>query len=295
MKKLFITITLTIISIQTSNAQFIPSVSSTDGISREVVNSSSQYSIPPGNLIAINLLNASTGIDTTLWEFAGSSTDGKVRFVKNKITYLGVEPGNIYATLYFDIQSDVSDSVFAKLSHPNSFISYNSFLNSVKIYDTLHFYRPEIFTSTNFSSIFRDSLRNQLVLTGQNVKATFGNDGQQTFWVGGSLDNQSGVRIQMDQSAGSASLINWYNSAIYSHFNLGTNRTTRIRMNADGTVGIGTTADVPQSLYINGDVRMDLTTSTSATSGIRTLPDNPEGFIILNISGTNYKIPFYNN
>lgn len=295
MKKTFLALIYIILLTHFSQAQYAPSFSSTDGISREVTNTENLFSIPPGSLLSFNILNVNSGIDTTLWEFAGSSTDGKIRFVKNKITYLGVNPGGIYASLYYDHNSQNNDSLFAVKSDTNSFTSYIKFLNSIKIFDTLHFYRPEVFTSSNFSSIYRDSIRNQIVLTGQNMKATTGNDGQQTLWVGGMLDNQSGIRIQMDQSAGSASFMNWYNSGIYSHLNIGTNRTTRIRLNADGTVSIGTTADVPQSLFINGDVRLDITTSTTATSGTRTLPGNPEGFIILNISGTNYKIPFYNN
>lgn len=34
--------------------------------------------------------------------------------------------------------------------------------------------------------------------------------------------------------------------------------------------------------------------SSSATSGQSTLPDSPEGFILVTINGTNYKIPYYN-
>lgn len=36
------------------------------------------------------------------------------------------------------------------------------------------------------------------------------------------------------------------------------------------------------------------TTSTTATAGAATLPANPVGFIIIQINGTNYKIPYYN-
>ncbi len=36
------------------------------------------------------------------------------------------------------------------------------------------------------------------------------------------------------------------------------------------------------------------TTSTTATSGIETLPGNPAGFLNITINGTPYKVPFYN-
>jgi hypothetical protein len=35
-------------------------------------------------------------------------------------------------------------------------------------------------------------------------------------------------------------------------------------------------------------------TSTTASVGTATLPANPVGFIVVNINGKNYKVPYYN-
>jgi len=49
------------------------------------------------------------------------------------------------------------------------------------------------------------------------------------------------------------------------------------------------------ALFINGDVRWDGTTSSSANKGSNNdVPTEVEGYIQVNISGTNYKIPYYN-
>ncbi|HCA42333.1 MAG TPA: hypothetical protein DEP28_03680 [Bacteroidetes bacterium] len=207
----------------------------------------------------------------------------------NGINYNLPSKSNIPLSAFLDTNR------LAYLDKINNFTKILNMLNVLNIYDTLFIFRPDIPGTTNNSFIYRDSTRQQLVISGNTAKITYGNDGTQIVFIGGVHDNSTGVRIEMNQSAGSASIMNWYPSGIYSHFNIGTNRTTRIRLNADGTVGIGTTTDVPQSLFINGDVRLDATTSTSANSGSQTLPTNPEGFLLINISGTNYKIPFYNN
>jgi hypothetical protein len=52
----------------------------------------------------------------------------------------------------------------------------------------------------------------------------------------------------------------------------------------------------PNNAYafmVSGDVRLDVTTDTTATAGAETLPANPVGFIEVNIGGTNRKIPYY--
>jgi len=52
----------------------------------------------------------------------------------------------------------------------------------------------------------------------------------------------------------------------------------------------------PNNAYafmVSGDVRLDVTTDTTATAGANTLPANPVGFIEVNIGGTNRKIPYY--
>ena len=66
----------------------------------------------------------------------------------------------------------------------------------------------------------------------------------------------------------------------------------RMRINDSGNVGIGTTSP-SSNLHVDGTVRLDVSTSTTATAGARTLPTNPVDFIIVNINGTNRKIPYY--
>jgi len=45
---------------------------------------------------------------------------------------------------------------------------------------------------------------------------------------------------------------------------------------------------------VDSVVSLNNTTATSATAGSRTLPANPAGFVIVNINGTDYKLPYYN-
>lgn len=45
---------------------------------------------------------------------------------------------------------------------------------------------------------------------------------------------------------------------------------------------------------VSGTVSLTNSTATTATAGTRTLPANPAGFVIVNINGTNYKLPYYN-
>lgn len=61
----------------------------------------------------------------------------------------------------------------------------------------------------------------------------------------------------------------------------------------NGDVGIGTTS--PQAnLHVVGDARLDLSTASSATAGgASALPATPEGYLIVNVSGTNYKLPYF--
>jgi len=46
--------------------------------------------------------------------------------------------------------------------------------------------------------------------------------------------------------------------------------------------------------HVATDIRIDGTTSTSATAGSATLPSNPAGFLKINIEGNDYKLPYYN-
>lgn len=60
-----------------------------------------------------------------------------------------------------------------------------------------------------------------------------------------------------------------------------------------GNVGVGTTAPT-RKLHVNGDVRIDGTTSTSATAGAASaLPAAPSGYLQIDIGGTAYKVPYY--
>lgn len=59
-------------------------------------------------------------------------------------------------------------------------------------------------------------------------------------------------------------------------------------------VGIGT-LNPTGALHVNGPVCLSgINTSTTASVGAATLPANPVGFIVINITGGNFKIPYYN-
>ena len=64
-------------------------------------------------------------------------------------------------------------------------------------------------------------------------------------------------------------------------------------INGNGRVGIN--VNTPGSaLHVNGSVCLSgIATSTTATLGGATLPANPIGFVTINITGTNFKIPYY--
>jgi hypothetical protein len=61
-----------------------------------------------------------------------------------------------------------------------------------------------------------------------------------------------------------------------------------------GNVAIGQKKPLQdQKLYISGDLRIDCKTSAEASSGQAILPANPVGFMIINVGGKDYKIPYY--
>ena len=75
-----------------------------------------------------------------------------------------------------------------------------------------------------------------------------------------------------------------------------------------GVVGLGngTAGDITGTLELGkivlsgatptvsaGQVGLGTTTATTATSGAQTLPGNPSGFLVINIGGTAYKLPYY--
>lgn len=79
------------------------------------------------------------------------------------------------------------------------------------------------------------------------------------------------------------------------------NPSERITIKNDGRVGIGTNAPtntlhIDGSLRVDGDVRLDtvLTSTTVGAAGPATaLPATPEGYLLININGTQRRIPFY--
>ena len=62
-----------------------------------------------------------------------------------------------------------------------------------------------------------------------------------------------------------------------------------------GTInGVVITNSPVSGSTVSGAISMTNSTATTANVGTRTLPANPAGFVIVNIGGTNYKLPYYN-
>ncbi len=73
----------------------------------------------------------------------------------------------------------------------------------------------------------------------------------------------------------------------------GANGTSYVWLKPSGRVGIGTDAPT-RVLHVVGDVRIDGTTSTSATAGgASALPAAPSGYLQIDIGGTAFKVPYY--
>ncbi len=61
-----------------------------------------------------------------------------------------------------------------------------------------------------------------------------------------------------------------------------------------GNIAIGADRPLPdKKLYVAGDIRLDCTTADTASAGAAALPERPAGFIVVNIHGHDYKLPFY--
>ena len=74
---------------------------------------------------------------------------------------------------------------------------------------------------------------------------------------------------------------------------ISTGSAERMRIDAAGNVGVGT-ASPSARLHVNGSVRLDAATTTSATAGgASALPALPAGYLTVNIGGTDYKLPYF--
>jgi hypothetical protein len=74
----------------------------------------------------------------------------------------------------------------------------------------------------------------------------------------------------------------------------GTNPSSTLSIVHSGSSGTAS-VNLPTPVSIGSLSLSAATTTTSATSGAITPPSQVQGFLILNINGTNFKLPFYNN
>lgn len=118
------------------------------------------------------------------------------------------------------------------------------------------------------------------------------------FSSGGSLifrSDVSGLGMNVDGSAGSPS-ISWTSDTDTGIFRAGvdsisisTGGTTRLNVNASGSVTLGAAATTPTH-------QLNTLTNTSATAGANgDVPAQVDGYIELNINGVVKKIPYYNS
>ena len=79
------------------------------------------------------------------------------------------------------------------------------------------------------------------------------------------------------------------NSAAGARQNLGLGTMATENSNA-----VAITGGSISGVTLSGTVSLTNTTATTATAGTHALPANAVGFVIININGTNYKLPYYN-
>ena len=70
---------------------------------------------------------------------------------------------------------------------------------------------------------------------------------------------------------------------------MSTQNETAVNITGGNLSGVTVTAS-----SLTGNVALTNSTATTATAGTHTLPSSPVGFVIVNINGTNFKLPYYN-
>lgn len=114
--------------------------------------------------------------------------------------------------------------------------------------------------------------------------------------VRGASGASSNLLLQPNAGLGTAYWITAKNAA--ANLEIGGNGGTEpgqgaISITSSGSVGIGTSSPTAK-LHVNGPVRLDASTTTSATAGANgDVPAQVVGYLTVNINGTDRKIPYY--
>jgi len=229
-----------------------------------------RYGIGPGiNYIAPVLPKNNTVIDTNRLAYkdkSNSFTSGNFFYDS---FYVNTSKRNIART--DTINNFTSDNNFAKDVNITGRADVDSIKNSVSIglfapfinlrgitsaYDSLRIF--DVGRFTYYYKIYKDSINSTLVIdehnsTSDNIRLGIGTSGTQYTYIGGIIGS-SGLQLAMNQSSGRASVINWYSSALYSDLDLGSNRTIRLRLQADGEIigGSSLTDNGSYNFQING-------------------------------------------
>ena len=148
----------------------------------------------------------------------------------------------------------------------------------------------EISNSTGGAGIACDKARGTLnspaIVQDDDVTGIFDCRG----FNGTAYQNNARIRAEVDGTTSGSSIpgrLRFFTSD-------GTAVNEAMRIDKDGHVGIGETN--PQAtLHVDGSVRLDVTTDSSATAGTSgVLPGQVEGYLVININGSSKRIPYYN-